>query len=40
MTDEQKQKRAILKGGIYAVFLAFLFLAISMICAIFDSFVK
>ena len=36
MTDEQKEKRAILKGGIYAICLALLLLAVSVIIALFD----
>ena len=36
MTDEQKEKRAILKGGMYAFALAMVLLAISVLCAILD----
>lgn len=37
MTDEQKEKRAILKGGVYAVCLALILLALSVLCALLDT---
>ena len=40
MTDEEKEKRAILKGGIYAVFLAIVLLIISVLFAFLDTLIK
>ena len=40
MTNEEKEKRAILKGGVYAVCLALVLLAVSVLCAFLDTLIK
>lgn len=40
MEQKDKEKRAILKGGIYTICLAIVLLAISVLCAFIDSLFK